>query len=119
MVFGVEAQGLYSLKFHYCQNSPAKEALPYSFTVSPACVHTCTDTCTACYNFRSPSAGGGDGEEPRRVPLGYRDPAVAPLHGHGGGFLHGGHDLGLHAHEAQVQQCIMGDALSDFLSAPR
>uniref|UniRef100_H3CS33 G protein-coupled receptor 108 n=1 Tax=Tetraodon nigroviridis TaxID=99883 RepID=H3CS33_TETNG len=32
MVFGVEAQGLYSLKFHYCQNSLTREAFPYSFT---------------------------------------------------------------------------------------
>lgn len=38
MMFGVEAQGLYSLKFHYCQNSLIREALPYSFTVSGACV---------------------------------------------------------------------------------
>lgn len=37
MVFGVEAQGLYSLKFHYCQNSLTREALPYSFTVGRVC----------------------------------------------------------------------------------
>ncbi|TWW58947.1 protein GPR108-like [Takifugu flavidus] len=33
MTFGVEAQGLYSLKFHYCQNILNREALPYSLTV--------------------------------------------------------------------------------------
>ncbi|CAF98108.1 unnamed protein product [Tetraodon nigroviridis] len=46
---------------------------------------------------------GGDGEEPGRVPFRHRDPAVAPVHRHGGGLLHGGHDLGVHADEAQVQ----------------
>lgn len=33
MVFGVEAQGLYSLRFHFCQNSLGRELLPYSFAV--------------------------------------------------------------------------------------
>ncbi|XP_017268303.1 protein GPR108 [Kryptolebias marmoratus] len=32
MVFGLKAQGLYSLKFHYCQNRMPGFKLPYSFT---------------------------------------------------------------------------------------
>lgn len=52
------------------------------------------------FNF---SAGGGDGEEPRGLPVSSRNPAVAPVYGHGGGLLHCGYDLGVHAHEAQVQ----------------
>ncbi|XP_042340985.1 protein GPR108-like [Plectropomus leopardus] len=33
MVFGLLAEGLYSLKFHYCQNKMHGLKLPYSFTV--------------------------------------------------------------------------------------
>ncbi|KAM8772633.1 protein GPR108 [Acanthopagrus schlegelii] len=33
MVVGVQAEGLYSLKFHYCQNRKAGIKLPYSFTL--------------------------------------------------------------------------------------
>ncbi|XP_041839344.1 protein GPR108-like [Melanotaenia boesemani] len=33
MVVGLKAQGLYSLKFHYCQNRMPTVKLPYSFTV--------------------------------------------------------------------------------------
>ncbi|KAG7484988.1 hypothetical protein JOB18_000322 [Solea senegalensis] len=33
MQVGSQAQGLYSLKFHYCQNRVAGRRLPYSFTV--------------------------------------------------------------------------------------
>lgn len=72
-----------------------------------------------CCNLSSSCAGGGDGEEPRRVPFSNRNPAVTPLHGHGGGLLQRGHDLGLHAHEAQVQQGIVGDLWPIFFSAPR
>lgn len=33
MVVGAQAEGLYSLKFHYCQNRKAGIKLPYSFTL--------------------------------------------------------------------------------------
>lgn len=49
------------------------------------------------------SAGGGDGEESGGLPVSSRNAAVAPVYWHGGGLLHCGDDLGVHAHEAQVQ----------------
>lgn len=73
-------------------------------TPSPWVEHVLVHVCVrfVCYNFNF-SAGGGDGEESGGLPVSSRNPAVAPVYGHGGGLLHCGYDLGVHAHEAQVQ----------------
>lgn len=70
---------------------------------SRVCVCVCVRMWTR-ESLTSSSAGGGDGEESRRVPFSHRKPAVAPLHRHGDGLLHRGHGLVLHAHEAQVRR---------------
>lgn len=104
MVVGSEAQGLYSLKFHYCRNRLPGPKLPYSFTVSSVflCLYIYAQL-YACINLNASSAGGGDREESRRLPVCSRNSSVSPLHWYGWSLLHRCHGVGVHTHEAQVQ----------------
>ena len=104
MVIGPRAQGLYSLKFHYCQNKMPGLKLPYSLTVSGVRLSRggMFGHVWARVNVNVSSAGGSEGEEPQRLPVCSWNPPVPSVHLYGWSVLHRCHGLGVHTHEAQV-----------------
>lgn len=78
--------------------------MPYSFTVSG--VFLCWYIYAQVYRYISLnvySAGGGDREESKRLPVCSGNSSVSPLHWYGWSLLHRCPGLGVHTDEAQVQ----------------
>lgn len=103
MVIGSLAEGLYSLKFHYCKNRMSPEKLSYSFSVSCVCLHWCY-IAQMCWHVKLSvsSTGGSDREESRQLPVCSRNSSVSPVHLYGWSLLRCCLGLGVHTHEAQV-----------------
>lgn len=76
MVIGPKAQGLYSLRFHYCPNRRAPPSSSYSFTVSVVRCRVSSDVCVQ--HVLSPVAPV-QVEVMERNPGGYLSAAEMPL----------------------------------------